>query len=507
MDVSKAPATSSSSSRLALVVAVLAIGVGGFLRFYHLDELGISHWDAGSYTAGPLQVGPYGRRPILPYYAPPLLPSLIGWSFSLFGTKDQVALALAATLGTLTLLAAFRLGSELVGRRAAAIGTAILASMEYQILYSRQPLTEGPYLLFFILAIHQLAIGWRTSRWQAYVLGGVWSGAALLTKYHGFFPLIVLGIVAVLTAIGAGRTTPSLRPIRRSVAGLLIASVALFLPAIGLAYQIHDTVGFASFRANRQQWLPVLGWYLLPQTASYLWSCLTAWIDPLALATGLCGLVFLAYRRRPGDLWLLAWTTLFVGTLPLYKNYPRLPLPLTVPLALASGAMLSSILNRLQPTKSLVLLPLSAAALAIVGTSWSWGSLQISDRGYAEAAAILRADPVDEGVDLLVTQHALLFYLHDHSRAVITYDEDEAAIRLASGTFRYLVADLRTLHAPAFREYLASSPPELVVVATLPNPLPPTTLVNCAGFSALRDTDEVRRRELDTIRVYRRVER
>ncbi|MEQ8765036.1 MAG: glycosyltransferase family 39 protein [Planctomycetota bacterium] len=493
--------------RWAPWLAALAIFAGTIVRFHDLSSIGISHWDAGTYTAAPLEVGPYGRREILPFYAPPLVPALNGLGFDLFGPKDTVAIAIAAAIGSLTLLAIYRLGAELLGKPAAAFATAAYAAMEYALVYSRQPLTDGPYLLFFTLSVTALAAGLRSGRARSFVIGGLWSGAALLTKYHGFFPLVVLAMVTALSSLGWGGGGPSREPLRRGWKGSWIAGGVVLIPLALLLIWISRTVGIPEFRANRSQWLPDPGLYLVPQTARYVLACLTHWISPITLMMGAAGFVWMLVARRREHLWILAWAALFSATLPMYKNYPRLPLPLTIPIALAAGLAISRLLavwEHRGHARQAVIASFGAAIVLFGAELWrSRDTLAVTDRGYARAAEVLVADPVSEGRDLLVTQHAILMYLLDSKREPICYDEPGAFELLESGNVRYLVVDLRTIHAPRFRAYLDSSSDSLELVEEIPNPLNEASLVNCAGFEALEETDPEVLTELETIRIYR----
>ncbi len=511
------------NSRIAWwVLGAFIVAAGATLRFWGLGDLGISQWDAGTYVAGPLGIGPYGKAEILLFYAPPLVPWLHELLFALNGSpSDTLALGLHALIGTLTVLATGVLGCRLLGRPAGWVGAAALAGMEYHVVYSRQPLTEASYTLLFVLAIGAGFAGWRDGRMRAWIQCGLWTGAACLVKYHGFFPLVVLAAFALLV-----RRSPSGGASAKR--GLLLAGLVTALPVAALLVLVANEVGLAAFRENRAQWLPEPGLYLIPQTARYLFACLTAWVSPVVLVAAVVGVFVLAARRRPGGVIVLLWLALFVGTLPLYKNYPRLPVPMLPALALAAGAGLVALVGRLRAKAGET--AAATAVLAAFVLAADVGSLRdtlsVSDRGYADLAQWLGAvreppgqalgtggevtvGPASPHPDILVTQHAVLPYLLDAPHPFVCYDEPEALQALQRGEFRHLVFDLRSLFAPDFTAWRDAHRDELERVATLDNPLPEAFLVNAAGFEALDDlrdpdTSAARREELTTIRVWRR---
>ena len=318
----------------------------------------------------------------------------------------------------------------------------------------------------------------------------------MLTKYHGF---LALAIAAVWIA-SQGDRVPGAR------LWLAAAAVAL-LPLAWLVLDIHRELGLDRFLASRKEWMPAPGLYLGPLAARFIGRSLVEWISPVVLVAAIVGYGVLLVRRSSGDRLLLAWTAVFLAALPFYRLYPRLLVPLLLPIALAAGVGLDAIARRVRPswtrgrTAALV-------ALALAPGAWAARrSLAVGDRGYERAAAVLREGADDPNPDVLVAQHAILFYLRDDPHPYVCYEERDAIDVLESGRFRYLVADLRLRHAPRFREYLESH--DLELVADLENPLPTSTVVNSAGFEGL---DALRRGSLapedratlERIRVWRR---
>ncbi len=489
-----------------LLAVVLIVAAG--LRFWSLEDVGISHWDAGSYTAGPLEVGPYGKAPILLYYAPPVVPALHELAFAIAGVDDTAAVFVHALLGTLTVLALFLFGRTLVGDVPALLGAAALASMEYHVIFSRQPVTDVAYTFFFLVSTWLLwrSLGFddgnsKTSRGLA-VIAGLVVGLTFATKYHGFFPLVLAGILLVAASIGLVRGS-SRKGLRDRWVTLVIAALASAVPAAALFWHIETETGLEAFRDNRTKWLPEAALYILPKTGLYIWNATTTWVSSLVLVAGVIGAVRMCLRRSAGDLLVVGWLGLFLATLPLYHNYPRLLLPLLPPLALAAGVGLDTLVRGRLPVAVVTVIVL------VVGSLNTLDTLEVSDLGYAHLAEQLASAPLeDDTVDVLVTQHAALFYLRDAKQPFLNYDEDGALEALEQGRFRHLVFDLRVFHAPEFAAFLAEHRDELELVATIPNPLPDAFVVNLLGFERWQawrngELSPEDAAAIETFRVYR----
>ena len=483
---------------LLVVLAVAAV-----LRLWNVDAVGISHWDAGSYTAGPYGVGPYGKAYILPFYAPPLVPTLCWLAFEAIARVDTAAIVLMAFMGVAGVWAVFALGRALYGPGVALVAAAALAGTEFHVIFSRQPVTDGTYTLLFTLALLSLWKAWWQGERYAYLTAGAWTGACLLTKYHGFFPLVAFGGVLLLLPLARDRRLAPDGALLRGLKGLVLAGLVATIPLAWLVLDIHLNIGIDEFRANRSQWMPELGPWLIPQVGGYVARCLGEWVAWPVLGLALVGYVVMALRRRTADLALLVWTGLFLATLPLYANYPRLLLPLLPPLALAAGlgaCTLGSALRRRADGGPGPMAPLLLAALVLAIGAWDGrDALDVSDRGYARAVEWLSTQPADPLPDIFLTQHAILFYAGGGragdvapgdriptAHGFLTYDEPGALEVLRRGEFRFLVSDLRALTLPAgFREALVDRELNLQRAKTIPNPLPEPFVVNLEGFAGL----------------------
>lgn len=489
-------------------VFLIVLASAVVLRFWNLGSAGISHWDAGTYTAGPLGIGPYGEGDLVLFQTPPLVPGLFALVFDVWGPLDTLAMGVIALLGVATVATVFLAGRRWVGDPAALAGAAALAGMQYHLLFSRQALTDVPFALFLLLAAWAFTAAVERRSFVLATVAGFAAGLAILTKYHGLLALAIVGAWLLARRSRLARREPGDEVPTRAWLLWLVACAIAAVPAILLAFEIERTFGLAEFRESRREWLSYPGLYLLPMTARFVGRSLWEWISPFVLLPALLGFVVMLRRRTPGDLLICIFAGVFLAALPLYRFYPRLLVPLLVPLAFAAGVGLDAVARGLAPRWRW---GRTATISLIVLVPGAWGSrdtLSLEDRGYEMTARFLAQGRQDPDPDILVVQHSILFYLRESSHPFVCYDQPGALEALESGRFRFLVGDLRLIHAPEFREFIATNREKLKLVAEIGNPLPPSTVVNSAGFEgldALRSeaTPLEERKTLDRIRVWR----
>jgi len=493
-----------------LWVFLLVLASAVVLRLWNLGSAGISHWDAGTYTAGPLGVGPYGEGDLVLFQTPPLVPGLFALAFDVWGPVDTLAMGVVAMFGIATVATVFFAGRRWVGDPAALAGAAALAGMQYHLLFSRQALTDVPFALFLLIAAWAFTTAVREKSWFLAIAAGLAAGAAILTKYHGVLALAIAGAWLLARRSRFARAEPGDEAPRKSWGLFLLALAVAAVPAIWLLARIDRTLGLAEFRASRHEWLSDPGLYLIPMTGRLVLRSLWEWVSPFVLVPAIVGSVVMLRRRSPGDLMICIFAAVLLLAMPFYRFYPRLLVPALVPLAFAAGVGLDAAARRFAPSWRW---GRTAAISLLLLVPSAWGSrdtLTLEDRGYEWAARFLAQAPKDPDPDVLVMQHSVLFYLHGSSHPFLCYDQPGALEALESGRFRFLVADLRLIHAPKFREFLEANREQLKLVAEIGNPLPPSTVVNSAGFGgldALRSeaTPEEERKTLDRIRVWRQI--
>jgi len=375
-----------------MIVAVLTI-LGGIIRFWRMNHLGLVHFDEGIYTmAGLWSLSPAGLAAIDPTvvaYAPAGFPILVGLSYLVFGVSDLAAILVSVLAGTLTIPATAWLASRSFGAGAGAAAAALVALSGSHVAFSRMALTDTSFLLCCIMG---LICGQRLlerPRLSTAIALGLNVGVAQWFKYNGW----LLGAFVVLAACLGILVDPKERHRPRiwavwgfgSLAALI--AVAVYWPWFAFVESHGGYAGLLkhhqSYMGGFSSWLPHLRLQLLQMAAL---SGGPAWNLPEYLAAVLCcelalrapgkpdrsralllvaipALVFLvlpfsywllgagwvldARQRRTAGKRLLAasWIILSILT-PFYRPYARLWLPLQF----VCWIMTTNLINRGTPT-------------------------------------------------------------------------------------------------------------------------------------------------------------
>jgi hypothetical protein len=247
-----------------------------------------------------------------------------------------------------------------------------------------------------------------------------------------------------------------------------------------------------------------------PRPAGPPWSgvfalrCLARWTSPLVLGAALIGVAAALRRRSGSDRVLLAWAALSLLASVALRPDPGSAVPVLPPLALLAGVGLEATSRLAAPGWRRWRPAVLALLLLVPGILGSSSAVDLEDRGYELASRFLAQGPRDPRPDVLALEPAILFYLAgagDDAHAWIDADAPAAIAALESGSFRYLVGDVRLARAPALRGLIERKAADLRAVAAIGNPLAGPTLAAAAGFDAVDDPRE--REELTRIRVWR----
>ena len=279
-----------------IIAGLTLLGLG--IRAWDLGRLGILHFDEGMYGLAGLWIhsskGIGGLDPGIAFYAPPVLPSLIGLMYLLLGVSDTAAVLVSILVGTLAIPVAAWLGRRAFGPSAAVCAAALVACQGAHVAFSRVALTDATFVTLLLLALMQ---GVRLLE-QPGVLGMLWFGLAVglaqLTKYNGFLAGVAVAAAAVaplVTAHAAGR----MRALRGVlwVAGAAVVALVVYFPW----YQFVQTRvpgGYAALVRHHQGYLsPVSHWPL---------NALTQWAEAISLSGNMLGV----FSWLLGA-WPLAW--------------------------------------------------------------------------------------------------------------------------------------------------------------------------------------------------------
>lgn len=323
------------SARRGARLLLAAVLLGGlWLRTRNLAESGLVHWDEGVYAldAFGLAARGFSGTPFDPT-GPPLFTLLAAAATSVLGASHAALVAPSLLAGLLAPLALHRLVRRRHGCRVALGAAALLALARPPVLYARLALTDSLFLLLFLLALDAAARAVESRRARAVGAAGLLCGAALLTKHHGFVPLLLAAAYALRARGGRPRGPGLLR-----LAGA--AAIALLLFAPWLLY-IHRTIGLEALAAHLGR---AGGGFRPLAAAAFYGRYLLESTSPLLLGLSAVGLAAAARRRSAGDALLLVFALGFGALLGGYGAYPRLSLPAVAALcwAAARGAAAAS---------------------------------------------------------------------------------------------------------------------------------------------------------------------
>lgn len=380
------------------------VATGALLRFWNLGGLGLTHFDEGSYTMAGRWLATLGKEgaAIQAGHSPALFPSLVGLFFAVFGCRDIVAIAVSAAAGSLTVGLVYWLGRLWLGKSEGVLAALFLAGCEYHLMFSRMALTDATFTLLFWAALGALWKAVESGRRSWAWAGGLLTGLCWNTKYHGFFPLLIMAGWLLLSGWGRGGLGKRFKESHWGRAALI--AVIVYLPWVIL---VEATIGYGPILRGQLSH----AWDLAPfsrTTPAGLAFYLAAWMSLPLLAASLLGMAW-AWRERRSGQGFLVWTTLcFAASTFLYMSFPRLALPLVPGLCLLAGLGVVR-LSRIVPSHwQKPVLALIAMAVIAAGLGRSGPLLQKRTDVYRRAAAYL-----EQQGGLLITQLSKNYYFYE----------------------------------------------------------------------------------------------
>jgi hypothetical protein len=496
-----------------VIVAALTLTAAA-LRFWNSGALGLNHFDEGVYTFSALGMSD-ARQPRVLYpdqmkFSPLVFPALVSLSFrALGGPSDFAAVFPNLLAGSMTVILLWAIGRAWFGPGAGVAAAAMTAMSQYHIAFSRAVLTDVCFAAVFVAALHAVNQAFRTERMVWAIAGGLLTGVAWNTKYHGWFALIiaVMCVVPGLWRWRQGEPFPA-RPMRILV---VIGAVALCCYVPWLVYIQSQPGGYAELAkyqrtmlsrhyaqnlviqaAMQNYWegplsrasIPIALACVLLITGARLTPAIAACITTVSLlsifagAWGTAALLSLAaipairrmYGRFPGLL-LIAWMMLWLLATPLYHPYSRLALPFTLATFLGAGVwMMRWLANdgtahiRWQP----VLAASTCACLVFLfSRGMSARELWAPAHSIRSAAAEIESIAPAGSRVIVVGEPELAFYLHRDGRRAFERTEKLASLEQVS-TEAYLVTGLYARLAPELRDTMQVLKPRLTPLKTVP---------------------------------------
>lgn len=488
------------------MLLLLVVLTGGLTaRVWDIDNAGIDHFDEGVYAYSARGIAGLNDAPTLylgqPQFSPPFYFTAAGILMRVFGgDADRVAILVSVLLGTLTIAAAWWVGRQWFGARAAMATAVLVAFSQYHITFARAALTDVSFTFLFVLAIGLLTLAFRRDSLAVAILAGLATGLAWNTKYHGWF-VLVIGAGAIVPLLWRRKDTPSLG---RSLVLLLTTAIVAgicYLPWMLYIRSYYGGYGaFASYYSTmlRADWVGNL--WRQARMQFFMEGVLSRASVPMALAaaalvapvpralsrsaltaiavTGLVALLLgssgaalvLALFTLPALLRdfgsyhvrvLLCWLGLWVISAPVYHPYARLILPFTIAMMVAAGHWISRAIERTEGMAVMIRAPawsvgavatviVAVASLAMPHTGNPW---RPSRSAAAVADAIAETVPAGDPV-LVLGEPELAYYIDRTGRPSI--GETGIGVLDSLSTPAWVVTGVYTRRAPALRKGIAA---------------------------------------------------
>jgi 4-amino-4-deoxy-L-arabinose transferase-like glycosyltransferase len=355
-----------------LAVLFAAAGVLPF-ALVHLDDV-----DGAIYQVIARHVAEDGRLlPLrfLPDFWPRFFehPPLYFWVQALVIWLGSEAILpwLGAACGIGAAAIGYRVGRELVGARAALLGAFLLAATEEFFRYQARPRLDPPLLLAYTASVALLLLARGRTRWL--VAGGLCAGLGALVKGP---PALGAPVSAALALLLLGR-----RDELRSARTWLVTGAAALLPALAFLGVDALFAGGEFWRGYvRDQFLASLigartdgatsRLYLTGQLAARFWPGMPFLVWALVSAAR-----NRSASRSRAVFALVAWAAVvLIGYSAAGRALSSYILPAVVPLALAAGAGLEELLERLfgesGPRRAVAVLAVIGAAALVMVPFW-----------------------------------------------------------------------------------------------------------------------------------------
>jgi 4-amino-4-deoxy-L-arabinose transferase-like glycosyltransferase len=209
--------------RVALLLVLVIVVVGTFLRVWQLNAVGFNSDEAVYAGQAASITGHPEFTEIFPIFrAHPLLFQFVLALLYHGGVSDLTGRLLAVAFGLVAVWLVYRAGDLLYGRRVGLVAALLLALMPYHVVVTRQVLLDGPMTTFAALTVYLLARYATTERPGWLYAAGVGLGLIFLAKE--------VGIVFIPAAYAFLALSPSVKVRLRDIAILLGCAAVVIAP-------------------------------------------------------------------------------------------------------------------------------------------------------------------------------------------------------------------------------------------------------------------------------------
>jgi uncharacterized membrane protein len=219
-----------------LILLLVLMLIGSFLRFYHLDFNSLwyneaftlftaSHTLAGigdivaNNVADLASVTPTGE------FSPPLF-YYIEHFMLVFGRSEFILRFVPALLGILTIPVFYYIGKEFADENLGIVMAALLTVSPFHVYYSQEARAYTTMLFLFALAFYFLLVSMRTNKAYSWILFGFFSGLTIWTHYYAYIPIALLVAFVLIRGILRARAGSS-RPLLFALSFVTVLIIVL----------------------------------------------------------------------------------------------------------------------------------------------------------------------------------------------------------------------------------------------------------------------------------------
>jgi 4-amino-4-deoxy-L-arabinose transferase-like glycosyltransferase len=269
----------------------------------------VSHLNGGSF----LYWGLYDKFVHNAFY-PPLFDLVTFFSFKVFGVSIFAARIVPVIFSILSLWMVFELAYSMYDGKTALLSVSFLAVMPAYLWLSQMAMLETMLLFFVTLSLLCFYRWLVTKKDKMLVFSGLAIGLGFLTKYQ----MIVAAIIILLSILFLARN--QLKFALKKFSLTIVTAVLVVIPWIVIAYKVYAQQILSQWLYALQVGNPERSVYSdrFPIPIFYLIEMVWPYnaFHPISIflyAAGLAGLVFLAWRRKMPDIYVLVWfATIYV---------------------------------------------------------------------------------------------------------------------------------------------------------------------------------------------------
>lgn len=173
---------------------------------------------------------------------PPFWNLLEASFYMMFGFNETIVKVLVPLMAVMTGVIIYALGRRLYSENMAMIAAVIAVTIPSFVTYSLVFYTTVPYMFFFTLGFLTLMMAIKTEQRKWWVLGGLFSGVAVLANIAGLF-LPILAVCMALIKIGRDRGVKNIISVAKTYGLAIIIIFLLISPLFVRNFALYRTEG------------------------------------------------------------------------------------------------------------------------------------------------------------------------------------------------------------------------------------------------------------------------